>query len=331
MRKRASRCSARTLAEQPVAQAMLGDMAAQHRCRGAAHRPRGMEARRAAARARRARRRWPRCSRPKPRSTSSTPRCSFTARSACATARRRAAVSRDPRAAHLRRGDRGAEADHRPRLLTVRDTSTMQTSMHKRSSAHVDTFARDHLPPRETGRTCSSTGPRFAYPAGSTARRRCSTTRSQRGWGDRIGDPRARRRRWTYARSHRARESLRARARRGPWARSGQPRAAARPEQPEMAACWFAVLKAGGDRGGDDAAAAREASSSRSSTRRGLRTRLCDARLHRRARGGSTGVSDARSRCCRFGEEDDGDRRVEARATSRRRSRTSRRPPTTPR
>ena len=56
-----------------------------------------------------ARPRWRRCSRPKPRSASSTAPCSCMAARASQGRQGRGALSRNPRAAHLRRRDRGAE------------------------------------------------------------------------------------------------------------------------------------------------------------------------------------------------------------------------------
>ena len=84
---------------------------------------------------------------------------------------RRAAVPRDPRAAHLRRRDRGPEADRRSRSTEVcpdRSTSkaAMQTWVTSAPSAHVDTFARDNLPPREHGRSSSSIGRSSTIPTG---------------------------------------------------------------------------------------------------------------------------------------------------------------------
>ncbi len=54
---------------------------------------------------------------------------------------RRTALSRHPRAAHLRGRDGSAETHHRP--------GTVEGDLDMSYTAHVDTFARDHLPPRD--------------------------------------------------------------------------------------------------------------------------------------------------------------------------------------
>ena len=60
-------------------------------------------------------------------------------------------------------------------------------------SAHVDTFARDQLPPRgRSGRTCCSTGRSSTIPSASTLRVELTDRMVERGFGDHVGAHRQR-------------------------------------------------------------------------------------------------------------------------------------------
>ncbi len=101
-------------------------------------------------------------------------------------------------------------------------------------TAHVDTFARDHLPPREQWPEFIFERPELQYPerlnAAVAAPRRRPRARRWRA----AGDPRAGRPALVVRGARRPRESHRARPGRRPGARAGQPRAAARAEQPDV-------------------------------------------------------------------------------------------------
>ena len=91
----------------------------------------------------------------------------------------RAALSRDPRAAHLRGRLGGAEARHRaPDARRARQGASAELADQGGSAsgyvkertmsadtAHLDTFARDHLPPRELWPELSFDLPELQYPA----------------------------------------------------------------------------------------------------------------------------------------------------------------------
>jgi 2-aminobenzoate-CoA ligase len=122
----------------------------------------------------------------------------------------------------------------------------MQTSTTKASSAHVDTFANDNLPPKDAWPELIFDLPELQYPA----RLNCATAflddALARGWGERTAIVAPGGVAWTYA-------DLTERANR--YARvlvedlglvPGNRVLLRGPNSPAMAACWFAVIKAGG-------------------------------------------------------------------------------------
>ena len=115
-----------------------------------------------------------------------------------------------------------------------------------RYTAHVDTFARDNLPPREQWPELLFLLPELQYPE----RMNCATMlldrAIERGWGEPPRRRRAGRARWTYA-------ELLAHANRIARVLTedlglvpGNRVLLRAPNSPMHAACWFAVMKAGG-------------------------------------------------------------------------------------
>ena len=112
-------------------------------------------------------------------------------------------------------------------------------------TAHVDTFARDHLPPRETWPDLVFDRPELRYPERINCAAALLDDAVARGWGDRLAILSPDGVRWTYA-------ELTARA--NQYARvlvedmgvaPGNRVLLRGPNSPDMAACWFAVVKAG--------------------------------------------------------------------------------------
>jgi 2-aminobenzoate-CoA ligase len=113
------------------------------------------------------------------------------------------------------------------------------------ATAHVDTFARDRLPPRKAWPELIFERPELAYPARLNVATRLLDDAIARGWGERTAIVAPGRVRWTYA-------ELLAHANR--IARvlvedlgvvPGNRVLLRGPNGPQMAACWFAVMKAG--------------------------------------------------------------------------------------
>jgi 2-aminobenzoate-CoA ligase len=113
-------------------------------------------------------------------------------------------------------------------------------------TAHVDTFTRDHLPPREQWPDLVFDLPELAYPERLNCGVELLDRALERGWGGRTAILTPAGLRWTYA-------ELLARANR--IARvlvedlqlvPGNRVLLRGPNSPMMAACWFAVMKAGG-------------------------------------------------------------------------------------
>jgi len=113
------------------------------------------------------------------------------------------------------------------------------------ATAHVDTFARDRLPPREAWPELIFERPELAYPARLNVATRHLDDAIARGWGERTAIVAPGRVRWTYA-------ELLAHANR--IARvlvedlgvvPGNRVLLRGPNGPQMAECWFAVMKAG--------------------------------------------------------------------------------------
>ena len=114
------------------------------------------------------------------------------------------------------------------------------------TSAHVDTFARDHLPPRDQWPDLIYELPELRYPERMNCAVELLDRAVERGWGERTAILTPGGLRWTYA-------ELTAHANR--IARvlvedlhlvPGNRVLLRGPNSPMMAACWFAVMKAGG-------------------------------------------------------------------------------------
>jgi 2-aminobenzoate-CoA ligase len=115
-----------------------------------------------------------------------------------------------------------------------------------KASAHVDTFARDHLPPRDQWPELVFTLPELRYPEELNCATELLDRALERGWGTRQAIVSPGGVRWTYA-------DLTAHANR--IARvlvedmgvvPGNRVLLRGPNSPWMAACWFAIVKAGG-------------------------------------------------------------------------------------
>jgi len=113
-------------------------------------------------------------------------------------------------------------------------------------TAHVDTFARDHLPPRDQWPDLVFDLPELRYPEQLNCGVELLDRALERGWGERTAILSPRGLRWTYA-------ELMTQANR--IARvlvedlglvPGNRVLLRGPNNPMMAACWFAVMKAGG-------------------------------------------------------------------------------------
>ena len=236
-----------------------------------------------AAGASRARRRWPSCTPPRPRSRSIDAAVQlFGALGVTSGHLGRAALPRDPRAADLRGRVRGPAADHRPG-----------------GAAMTDTFARDHLPPREAW-------PDLLLLDGPARVNAAVELLAHEGTAIAGG--------WSYA-------ELRERARRGRGVagdRAGHARAAALARtRREAIAAWLGILLAGGIvvatmpllRAGEIAKVVDEGAAS---------TRRARRRATSRAR------SRARRTCALALEDLPGARRLRARRHGRRRRRDHR-------
>src|SRR5437762_2369634 len=151
----------------------------------------------------------------------------------------RAAVSRDPRIAHLRGRDRGPAAHHRQGDAGRRRGNAMT------STAHVDTFARDNLPPREQWPDLIFDLPHLHYHERLNAADELLDRALERGFAERTAIVAPSGLRWTYAEllqqanriAHALVEDL--------GVVPGNRVLLRAPNTPLIAACWFAVLKAG--------------------------------------------------------------------------------------
>jgi 2-aminobenzoate-CoA ligase len=121
----------------------------------------------------------------------------------------------------------------------------MQTSFTSARSAHVDTFARDNLPPCEAWPELIFDRPELQYPPQLNCATALLDEALARGWGERAAIVTPGGLRWSYA-------DLTERANR--YARvlvedlgvvPGNRVLLRGPNSPAMAACWFAVIKAG--------------------------------------------------------------------------------------
>ena len=114
------------------------------------------------------------------------------------------------------------------------------------ATAHIDTFAHDHLPPRDQWPELVFDLPELHYPARLNAAGELLDRALDRGWGGRLAVAAPDGTRWTYA-------ELAARANRiahvlvGELGLAPGNRVLLRgPNTPWLAACWLAVVKAGG-------------------------------------------------------------------------------------
>jgi 2-aminobenzoate-CoA ligase len=113
-------------------------------------------------------------------------------------------------------------------------------------SSHVDTFARDHLPPRDQWPDLVFDLPELRYPERLNCGVELLDRALERGWGERTAILAAGGLRWTYAdllaQANRIARVLVEDLRLVP----GNRVLLRGPNNPVMAACWFAVMKAGG-------------------------------------------------------------------------------------
>lgn len=123
--------------------------------------------------------------------------------------------------------------------------ATMETHVSTEPSAHVDTFARDHLPPRHLWPDLDFTGiPELAYPARMNCAVELLDRMVETGHADRtaiLWDGG----RWSYRELMETSNRI-AGALRDVGLVPGNRVLLRGPNSPMMAACWFAVLKAGG-------------------------------------------------------------------------------------
>src|SRR5665213_2684971 len=123
---------------------------------------------------------------PRRHSVSSTRRCKFTAVTACAPAiRSRRSIAKSARCASMR-----AHPTFRKSLLPGQSfllwSSKMASSLQLGPSAHVDTFARDNLPPAAQWPEILLDRPEFQYPERLNAAVELTDRNVERGFGDRI-------------------------------------------------------------------------------------------------------------------------------------------------
>ena len=113
-------------------------------------------------------------------------------------------------------------------------------------SAHVDTFARDRLPPPQALPRFLFELPELQFPAQLNCARELLDRAVERGWGDRVCIRAPGGLRWTYA-DLQARSNQVARVLVHDLGLVPGNRVLLRaPNTPMMAACWFGVMKAGG-------------------------------------------------------------------------------------
>jgi len=113
-------------------------------------------------------------------------------------------------------------------------------------TAHLDTFARDHLPPRAQWPDLLFDLPELQYPGRLNCADELLERALERGWGERTAILAPGGLRWTYAELN-ARANRIARVLAEDLQLVPGNRVLLRgPNSPMMAACWFAVMKAGG-------------------------------------------------------------------------------------
>ena len=152
---------------------------------------------------------------------------------------RRAALSRNPRAAHLRRRVRSAESHHRTANAFRSMTMALQSLGR---SAHTDTFTRDNLPPSQQWPEIPLDG--FDYPETLNVGVELTDRMVARGFGDHvalIGNGRRRTYKelsdWTNRIAHALVEDFGIKPGNRILVRSAN--------NPAMVACWLAATKAG--------------------------------------------------------------------------------------
>ena len=146
-------------------------------------------------------------------------------------------------------------------------------------TAHVDTFARDNLPPREQWPEFIFELPELQYPERHELRDGAARSRGRARLGRPDRDPRAGRAALDLRRSPRAREPHRPRAGRGSRPRPRQPRAAARAEQPDARGVLVRGDEGRRHRGRARCRCCARRSSPTSITKARVSHALCDARL----------------------------------------------------
>ena len=112
-------------------------------------------------------------------------------------------------------------------------------------SAHVDTFARDHLPPRELWPMLDLTGAGLRYPEVLNVAGGLLDRAVERGWGARVA-LRWPGGQWTYAELLGQANRIASVLVRDFGLVPGNRVLLRGPNNPMLAACWLAVLKAGG-------------------------------------------------------------------------------------
>jgi 2-aminobenzoate-CoA ligase len=124
--------------------------------------------------------------------------------------------------------------------------ATMETHVPAEPTAHLDTFARDHLPPRELWPVMDHAGlPELAYPARMNCAVELLDRMADAGHADRpaiLWDGG----RWTYRELAERSNRIAAVLREDLGLVPGNRVLLRGPNSPMMAACWFGVLKAGG-------------------------------------------------------------------------------------
>jgi len=122
----------------------------------------------------------------------------------------------------------------------------MQTSAGSAATGHVDTFANDHLPPREQWPEFLFDRPELRYPARMNCAAVLLDEALARGWGARTAVLAPDGTRWTFAelteRANRIARVLVEDMKLVP----GNRVLLRGPNSPAMAACWFGIVKAGG-------------------------------------------------------------------------------------
>ena len=161
-------------------------------------------------------------------------------------------------------------------------------------TAHVDTFARDRQPPRDQWPELMFDLPELRYPERMNCASELLGGAIARGQGDRVAIRSTDGLSWTYRELEARANRIAQRAGRRPGRRARQPRAAARPQQPDDGGVLVRGHEGRRDRGGDDAAAAREGAHRHRRPRPRSSHALCDAAAGRGARPRATGVPDAR-------------------------------------